>query len=50
MHIGRKIIIPAIVALSTAGSIFTSSAVAVTSATTVTTTVAAGNYGIYYHG
>lgn len=50
MRIGRKYIIPVIVSLSAAGSIFASSAVAVTSVTTATTTVAAGNSTIYYHG
>ena len=46
MRIGRKIIIPAIVALSTAGSIFASTAVA---ATATTTPAAATSSGIYYH-
>jgi hypothetical protein len=50
MRIGRKIIIPAIVALSTAGSIFASSAVAMTATQATTTTVAATHSGIYYHG
>jgi hypothetical protein len=47
MRIGRKIIIPAIVSLGTAASIFASSAVV---ATATTTPVAATSSGIYYHG
>ena len=41
MRIGRKVIIPAIVSLSAAGSIFASSAVAMTTVQATTTTVAA---------
>jgi hypothetical protein len=47
MRIGRKYIIPVIVSLSAAGSIFATSAVAVQA---TTTTVAAGSYTVYYHG
>jgi hypothetical protein len=47
MRIGRKYIIPVIVSLSAAGSIFATSAVAVTA---TTTTVAAGSSTVYYHG
>jgi len=48
MRIGRKYIIPVIVSLSAAGSIFATSAVAVTAAQT-TTSVAARSSTIYYH-
>jgi len=47
MRIGRKIIIPAIVSLSAAASIFASTAVA---ATATTATTAAGTSAVYYHG
>jgi hypothetical protein len=50
MRIGRKYIIPVIVSLSAAGSIFATSAVAMTAVQTTTTTVAATSSGIYYHG
>jgi hypothetical protein len=43
MRIGRKIVVSAIVSLGVAGSIFASSAVAVTPA------VAAGHSTVYYH-
>jgi len=46
MRIGRKYIIPVIVSLSAAGSIFATSAVAVTA---TTTPAAATSSGIYYH-
>ena len=49
MHIGRKYIIPVIVSLSAAGSIFATSAVAMTAASATTTTVAAGSSAVYYH-
>lgn len=48
MRIGRKYIVPVIVSLSAAGSIFATSAVAVTAAQTATT-VAAGSSTVYYH-
>jgi hypothetical protein len=49
MRIGRKYIIPVIVSLSAAGSIFATSAVAMTAASATTTTVAAGSSAVYYH-
>jgi hypothetical protein len=50
MRNGRKVIISAIVSLGAAGSIFTSSAVAMTAAQATTTTVAASaTPAVFYH-
>jgi hypothetical protein len=50
MRIGRKYIIPVIVSLSAAGSIFATSAVAATAVQASTTTVAASaTPGVFYH-
>ena len=51
MRNGRKIIVSTIVSLGAAGSIFASSAVAMTAAQATTTTVAASaTPGVFYHG